>query len=720
MNYPKPDVDPIAVLRRFYCNRILPQVYDDSLSFEELLYGVLKKMNEVIEKVNSYDELIKYVIDLLENLDKHIKEIVTEQLQKWYDDGTLKEILAVICAPYFDEFRKEIAQIKKDFLTFKNQPHSTYIDFERWLLGWTYRGENLANSEQETDRYPVNQGGARYTIGGNHYYACAFVPRGHTLELHPTTAAVVIFNYSNGAQVARRDIEGLGHANSIVYNSKRNSLFIATSDLNGAPSKTIFELNATTLATIQKYSAPAGYNESAVSSVAYDQTNDQMYISQSLNVYEWNPATNTASNMVALSNPGFDYTMQTVKANATAFVMLTYSPNTIRIYDKAGVYIRQFTIPQYLDNQRFWSGEFEDLTVNDKFYVYANSQGITAVNPTDSMISIWRGSLLQGTPSSIKQTTTQGQGVGYSSFNNIVYVDKDADNGGIYHMNRSPDGTKGNPFNQIFQAMDLLACPIYHQQLEIRVKGTTGSYRWFNIANGGNVYISGRYTSNDPPTTRPKLMGLVIHNSNSVTLDNLEIANSNTNEANLPHTIRAVNVNKLLCNDVDLIYSSGKTAYNMLNTTLVLSGAGSGILKEWPNTPCIRLQRGSQLYGYEEHNIGVNLESDNTLICQRKICDAQNRTTGTIDTRSDGGVQIWSAEMVSNIVQHSSKIGVRYHSSASDVERIQYFYGFKSGSAFTMLVTEGSNTIKVAFDGSRVFTVSDANGLVIDGIVFEG
>lgn len=720
MNYPKPDVDPIAVLRRFYCNRILPQVYDDSLSFEELLYGVLKKMNEVIEKVNSYDELINYVIDLLENLDKHIKETVTEQLQKWYDDGTLKEILAVICDPYFDEFRKEIAQLKKDFVTFKNQPHSTYIDFERWLLGYTYRGENLANADQETARYPVNQGGARYTIGGNIYYACAFVPRGHTLELHPTTAAVVIFNYSNGAQVARRDIEGLGHANSIVYNSKRNSLFVAVSELNGSPSKTIFELNPTTLATIQKYSPPAGYNESAVSSVAYDQTNDQMYISQGLNVYEWDPATNTASNMVSLSNPGFDYIMQVVKANATAFVMLTYSPNTIRIYDKSGVYIRQFTIPQYLDNQRFWSGEFEDITVNDKFYVYANSQGITAVNPTDSMISIWRGSLLQGTPSSIKQSTTQGYGAGYSTINNLIYVNNNVDNGGTYHMNRSPDGTKDNPFIQIFQAMDLLACPIYHQEAEIHVKSGSNSYRWFNIANGGNVYITGRYDSKDPPATMPRLMGLVMHNCNSVTLDNLNIANSNTNEANIPHTIRAVNVNKLLCNDVELIYSSGKTAYNMLNTTLVLSGAGSGALKEWPITPCIRLQRGSQLYGYEKHNIGVNLESDNTLICQRKICDAQNRTSGTIDTRSDGGVQIWSAEMISGMVQHSSRIGVRYHSSASGVERIQYFYGFKSGSAFTMLVTEGSNTIKVAFDGIRIFTVSDANGLVVDGIVFEG
>lgn len=93
MNYPKPDVDPIAVLRRFYCNRVLPQVYDDSLSFEELLYGVLKKMNEVIEKVNSYDELINYVIDLLENLDKHIKETVTEQLQNGTMTAHLKKYL---------------------------------------------------------------------------------------------------------------------------------------------------------------------------------------------------------------------------------------------------------------------------------------------------------------------------------------------------------------------------------------------------------------------------------------------------------------------------------------------------------------------------------------------------------------------------------------------------------------------------------------------------
>jgi hypothetical protein len=37
-----------------------------------------------------------------------------------------------------------------------------------------------------------------------------------------------------------------------------------------------------------------------------------------------------------------------------------------------------------------------------------------------------------------------------------------------------------------------------------------------------------------------------------------------------------------------------------------------------------------------------------------------------------------------------------------------------------MLVTEGSNSMKVEFDGIRIFTVSNANGLVVNGIVFEG
>ena len=57
-------VTPIGKLRAFYCNRILPQVYDDSLSFEELLYNMFKKIDEVINETFALKMLLKLFFKL--------------------------------------------------------------------------------------------------------------------------------------------------------------------------------------------------------------------------------------------------------------------------------------------------------------------------------------------------------------------------------------------------------------------------------------------------------------------------------------------------------------------------------------------------------------------------------------------------------------------------------------------------------------------------------
>lgn len=64
----------------YWTQRVLPQVYDDSLSFQELLYKVVAKLNEVIGETNAY-------------FDKDLKVYVGEILQGWYDDGTLASII---------------------------------------------------------------------------------------------------------------------------------------------------------------------------------------------------------------------------------------------------------------------------------------------------------------------------------------------------------------------------------------------------------------------------------------------------------------------------------------------------------------------------------------------------------------------------------------------------------------------------------------------------
>lgn len=64
---------------RYWCYKILPLVYDDSLSYYELLCKVIAKLNEVIKQVNVSTE----------NVYANVKQILDE----WLEDGTLEEII---------------------------------------------------------------------------------------------------------------------------------------------------------------------------------------------------------------------------------------------------------------------------------------------------------------------------------------------------------------------------------------------------------------------------------------------------------------------------------------------------------------------------------------------------------------------------------------------------------------------------------------------------
>ena len=60
---------------RFYCQKILPLVYDDSLSYIETLCKVSSKLNEVID---DYNELIDYyntLPQLLEQITAKLSEL---------------------------------------------------------------------------------------------------------------------------------------------------------------------------------------------------------------------------------------------------------------------------------------------------------------------------------------------------------------------------------------------------------------------------------------------------------------------------------------------------------------------------------------------------------------------------------------------------------------------------------------------------------------------
>lgn len=111
---------------RFWCQKVLPLVYDDSLSYYELLCKVVNYLNDVIENVDglkididkllaTYGELENYVNNYFNNLDAQ-KEINTK-LDSMVSDGTLAEI---INEHIFNEINQEVSNLTNEVGTIKN------------------------------------------------------------------------------------------------------------------------------------------------------------------------------------------------------------------------------------------------------------------------------------------------------------------------------------------------------------------------------------------------------------------------------------------------------------------------------------------------------------------------------------------------------------------------------------------------------------------------
>lgn len=86
---------------RWWCHKVLPLVYDDSLSYYELLCKVVKQLNETGELANElvdkFTELKEYVDSRLEEFEGSIEPMLEEKLDaiiaEWQEDGTIDDII---------------------------------------------------------------------------------------------------------------------------------------------------------------------------------------------------------------------------------------------------------------------------------------------------------------------------------------------------------------------------------------------------------------------------------------------------------------------------------------------------------------------------------------------------------------------------------------------------------------------------------------------------
>ena len=71
---------------RFWCQKVLPLVYDDSLSYYELLCKVVCKLNEMAENQNNLSDEIKQVAQDLDDFKNQVPGMIEAKVEEWLDN----------------------------------------------------------------------------------------------------------------------------------------------------------------------------------------------------------------------------------------------------------------------------------------------------------------------------------------------------------------------------------------------------------------------------------------------------------------------------------------------------------------------------------------------------------------------------------------------------------------------------------------------------------
>lgn len=124
---------------RFWCQKVLPTVYDDSLSYYELLTKVVYYLNENTQDLetvnsnvealyNSYVELQNYVNTYF---DENFPQLVQDRLDEMVEDGTFDTLLHAIVDPYFATKSEEIDDTldqQNDYITWLRNQWNLFIN----------------------------------------------------------------------------------------------------------------------------------------------------------------------------------------------------------------------------------------------------------------------------------------------------------------------------------------------------------------------------------------------------------------------------------------------------------------------------------------------------------------------------------------------------------------------------------------------------------------
>ena len=81
---------------RYWCFKVLPLVYDDSLSYYEVLCKVVAKLNEIIDELDNLPETIKEIEAAIAQIEEWIKTFDTSMIEQWINEHLASSIFVEI------------------------------------------------------------------------------------------------------------------------------------------------------------------------------------------------------------------------------------------------------------------------------------------------------------------------------------------------------------------------------------------------------------------------------------------------------------------------------------------------------------------------------------------------------------------------------------------------------------------------------------------------
>lgn len=418
----------IPLIKRFYCNAVLPQLYTDSLSYTEQICVLLDRVNELSTRVNDLNEFVKTVSDMVEELDKHIGEIVSAQLTEWYNDGTLKEMLSEVSTDFFNELKTQLLAVTvKTPIINPSRVFRVIRDFGDF------------DSARETGKayYSWLQGYTAYLDGnGNLRHAMCLISQNSGFTKNNTVNLVVL---DETGAVLRQSSFVLGHAQSIIYKDGNFYISFSYEFIEGE------ETNSNKVAIIDEGTL-TNYQVKTFDRMVHELVTDgtDIYCSSIDNATIYKMDFETSTTELLFYNQDIKTTIQGMAIYSGYFWIATSTPAKICVIDYSGNLFYEYKVPKTAD-QLYNIGEFQGLSViGDTFYFGTFSK---LGQPSSAQ-------LINNQVFKFNVLTNKGcnnTGMYRSVDTKIFYVDS-------YSTASNPDGSSDKPFLYVQEAIESSGC----------------------------------------------------------------------------------------------------------------------------------------------------------------------------------------------------------------------------------------------------------------------